>query len=76
MTVTERGSRLQYNFKTLQELFWVAFVAAALFALQTIEATERIDDMRTWGIALGGGAVRAAVGAVLAAWPFGGRSDR
>lgn len=58
---------MKYRFKPLQELYWgvvTAFSVVILTALFTLQP-EAVTDWRAWGIALGGGAVRAAAGAGL-----------
>lgn len=58
---------MKYRFKPLQELYWgvvTAFSVVVLTALFTLQP-EAVTDWRAWGIALGGGAVRAAAGAAL-----------
>jgi hypothetical protein len=58
---------VKYQFKPLPELYWgvvTAFSVVILTALFTLQP-EAVTDWRAWGIALGGGAVRAAAGAGL-----------
>lgn len=56
---------MTYNFRTMQEIGWAAFVAAGIFALEVVIRTDTIDNWETWAVMLGGGAARAAAGAVL-----------
>lgn len=58
---------MKYRFKPLPELYWGVVIAASLVLLQALVTLdpETITDVRTWAIALGGGAVRAAAGAAL-----------
>ena len=58
---------VRYTFRPLPELYWGVVTAASivlLTALFTLQP-EAVTDWRAWGIALGGGAVRAAAGAGL-----------
>ena len=56
-----------YDFKKAPELAWIAAVAAGVFALQVAAEFDpaTISNWRTWAVALGSGAVRAAAAAVL-----------
>lgn len=56
-----------YDFKRGWEIAWIAAVAAGVFALEMLVRfdPDAVTDWRTWGIALGGGMIRAAAGAVL-----------
>lgn len=60
---------MTYTWKRAAELAWFAGVAAALAVLQVLVTWEpdKIDDWRTWAVAVGGGAIRAAAGAIIAA---------
>lgn len=55
-----------YNFKLLAEAGWAALITAVIFALSAVVDSASVTDWRAWAIAVGGGAVRAAAGAVLA----------
>ena len=57
-----------YDFKRAPELAWVAGVAAGVFLLQVAAEFDpaTITDWRTWAVALGAGAVRAAAAGLLA----------
>lgn len=59
----------RYEFKPLQELLWMAGVAAAVAVLQVLVTfqPDAITSWETWIVALAGGAVRAAAGALVAA---------
>lgn len=59
---------MAYDFKRVEELFWVAIVAAGIFVLTVLVEfdPDAIKDWRTWALSLLGGAVRAAAGALLA----------
>ena len=61
----------RYDFNLLEEIAWLALVAAAVAVLQIIVTADpgTIVDWRAWAIALGAAAVRAAAGAVLAGLP-------
>lgn len=56
-----------YDFKMAPEIAWIAAVAAGVFALQVAAEFDptTVTDWRTWAVALGSGAVRAAAAAVL-----------
>lgn len=57
----------RYTFKPAAELGWAVALAVALVllpALVTLDPAE-IADWRTWAVALGGAAIRAAAGAAL-----------
>lgn len=58
---------MRYRFKPLPELYWGVAIAAGLVLLQGLVTLdpEAIKDWRTWAIALGGGAIRAAAGAAI-----------
>ena len=60
-----------YDFKLVEEIAWLALVAAAVAALQIIVRAEpaTIVDWRAWAIALGAAVVRAAAAAVLMRLP-------
>ena len=60
-----------YDFKIVEEIAWVAVVAAAVAVLQIVVGADlaKIVDWRAWAIALGAAAVRAAAAAVLARLP-------
>ena len=59
---------MKYDFHAVEEIAWVAAVAAGTFALEVLIRfdPETMTDWQTWAISLGGGMVRAAVGAVIA----------
>ena len=59
---------MEYKFKVAEEAFWVGLTAAVLFGLQVAAEFDAsmVTDWKTWAISLGGGAVRAAAGAVIA----------
>lgn len=56
----------EYRFKAGQELLWIALTAGALAALQIAASTDpaTITDWKTYAVALGGAAFRAAAAAV------------
>ena len=58
-----------YTFKFWEEVGWFALVAAVIQVITVLSGfqPEAISDWRAWGVALGGGVVRAAAGAALAA---------
>ena len=60
-----------YDFKLLEEIAWLALVAAVFAALQTIVTADPaiIVDWRAWAIAVGAASVRAAAAAILARLP-------
>ena len=60
----------KYEWKMLAEAGWFALVAVVVVALEALVKfnPDTIDDWQTYGIALGGAAVRAAAGALLAAF--------
>ncbi len=60
-----------YDFKLIEEIAWVALVAAAVAALEVIVGADlaKVVDWRAWTIALGAAAVRAAAAAILARLP-------
>ena len=57
-----------YTWKRVEEIGWAAGVAAGVAALTVLVQwnPDTITDYRTWAVALLGGCVRAAAGAVLA----------
>jgi len=57
-----------YDFKVLEEIAWLALVAAAVAVLQIVVTADpgTIIDWRAWAIALGAAGARAAAAAVLA----------
>ena len=57
---------MNYNFKTLQEVAWLAGVAAVIAVLSVVVTDADLARAETWTVAIGGGAIRAAAGAVLA----------
>lgn len=58
---------MKYTFRPLPELYWGVVTAASIVVLTALFTfnPETVTDWRAWGIALGGGAVRAAAGAAL-----------
>jgi len=60
----------KYDFKHVAEAGWFAFVAVAVVVLEALIRfnPDAIQDWQAWGIAIGAGAVRAAAGALLAAF--------
>lgn len=58
---------MTYRFKPLPELGWGVAIAAGLVILQALVTLdpETVADWRTWAIALGGAAIRAAAGAAI-----------
>ena len=61
--------RITYDFKLLQELAWIGVTAAVIAIggeLVTFSPEPLLADPATWGLALLGGAARAAVAAVVA----------
>lgn len=58
---------MTYKFKPLPELYWGVVIAASLVILQALVTLDpdKITDVRTWAIAIGGATVRAAAGAAL-----------
>jgi hypothetical protein len=60
---------MTYRFKRFQELAWFAGVSAGVFALEVLVRfdPDTITSWETWAVSLGGGMLRAAAGAVLAA---------
>lgn len=59
---------MTYDFKKLEELGWFAAVAAGLAVLQILVSFDpaKIGDWKLWAISLGGSAIRAAAGAIIA----------
>jgi len=57
---------MQYDFKLVEEMVWAGLVAAAVFALTALANFADPMDWRAFLVAVGGGSVRAAAGAVLA----------
>lgn len=59
---------MKYDFKAAQELLWAAGIAAFLVVLQALYEFNAGEgfEFKTWVIAVAGGAIRAAAGAVLA----------
>lgn len=59
---------MSYNWKTFEELAWIAVVAGGIAVLQVLAGLDPngISDWRTWFVALAGGALRAAAGAAIA----------
>lgn len=59
---------MTYDFKRLEEMAWVGFVAAAVFGLEMLVRfdVDRVDDWQAYALALGSGMLRAAVGAIIA----------
>lgn len=60
---------IRYDFKLLQELAWIAATAAIIAIggeLATFDPEPLLADPSAWGLALLGGAGRAAVAAVIA----------
>lgn len=61
--------RISYDFKLVQELAWIAATAAVIAIggeLATFSPEPLLADPMAWGLALLGGAARAAVAAVIA----------
>lgn len=60
---------MTYDFRRLEELGWVAIVAAGMFVLTVAIQfdPDKITSWQTWAISLSAGCVRAAAGAILAA---------
>jgi hypothetical protein len=58
----------RYEFKALEELAWFVLVAVMTVLFQTLAEFDpsRIEDWRTWFVALGAAMVRAGAGAALA----------
>jgi hypothetical protein len=58
---------MTYKFRPLPELGWGVAIAAGLVILQALVTLdpEKIADWRTWAVALGGAAIRAAAGAAI-----------
>lgn len=54
-----------YNIKWAQEAAWAVGVACAVYALEIIVQTERVDDWSTYFVALGGGVLRVAAAVLL-----------
>ncbi len=59
---------MSYTFKAWEELCWTVGVAAGIAVLTVLVDLDplKIGDARTWLIALGGAAIRAAAGAAIA----------
>lgn len=55
-----------YDFKLLQEMAWVAFIAAVITVLTAIADPSSLSDPETWLLNTGFSALRAAAAAVLA----------
>ena len=60
----------EYELKKAEEAAWFAAVAVAVFWAEILIRfdPDLITDWRSWFVAAGAGAVRAAAGALLAAW--------
>ena len=60
-----------YDFKPIEEIAWLALVAAAVAVLQIVVRADPVTivDWRAWAIALGAAAVRAAAAAIRARLP-------
>ena len=60
---------MTYDFKFVQEMLWIAFVAAGMQLLMVLSGfnPEGITDWKGWAIAIGTGCLRAAAAAVIAA---------
>lgn len=58
---------MTYRFKPLPELYWGVVIAAGLVLLQGLVTLDpaTVADWRTWAVALGGAAIRAASGAAI-----------
>ncbi len=56
-----------YDWKAAEEFGWVVFTAAGLAAAQIITSTDpaTITEPRTYLLAIGGAALRAAAGAII-----------
>lgn len=56
-----------YSFKVTAEFWWFVFVTAVVSVLQVLVVFDpaKVADWKTWVIALGAGALRAAAGAAL-----------
>lgn len=57
---------MNYNFKFWEEAAWAAAITALVFGLTAIVDSAGVTDWKAWAIAVGGGAGRAAAGAILA----------
>lgn len=56
-----------YTMKWAQETGWAVVVAVAVYVLTAIVESSGVVDAKAFGVAVAGGAVRIAAGAVLAA---------
>lgn len=61
---------MHYNFKAAEETGWFVAVAVGTVLAQAMIDfhPEEIADWRTWAVAIGAACVRAAGGALMAAW--------
>ena len=62
---------MQYNFKVLQECFWAALTAGAIFAVEAAIARPDWSEPKFWLPIVAGGAARAALAAGLAVFVRG-----
>lgn len=60
---------MTYRFQFQAELAWVFVVGAGLAVLQVLVSFDptSIDDWQLWAVSLGGAAIRAGAGALVAA---------
>jgi len=54
-----------YILKWAEEAAWAIGIAVAVYALEIVAQTERVDDWSTYLIALGGGIARVAAAILL-----------
>jgi len=59
---------MTYELKKAEEIGWAALIGAGIFGLEMLVRFDAstITDWKAWAVALGGGMLRAAAGAVLA----------
>jgi hypothetical protein len=57
---------MQYQFKAVPEILFIAVVSAAAFALTQFVTTDTATDWRLWAVSVGIGASRVAAAALLA----------
>jgi len=59
---------MTYRFKPYQEIAWAVATAALIVGLQALLTLqpEQITDWGAWGVALGGGMLRAGAGVAIA----------
>ena len=57
---------MKYDFKRIEESFWVVVVAVAVFAAMEAAGHQDFSDWKTWLPVLAGGCIRAAAGALVA----------